>query len=38
MLSTRPLVGEGRVVGVQRAGTLGIYSRAARPHVPSYIV
>ena len=38
MLSTRPLVGEGRVAAVQRAGTLGIYSRAARPHVQSDIV
>ena len=38
MLSTRPLVGEGRVAGVQRAGTLGIYSRAARPHSQSFVV
>ena len=38
MLSTRPLVGEDRVTGVQIAGTPGIYSRAGRSRVEFVIV
>ena len=38
-LARAPLVAEGRVTGcVPMAGTPDIYSRAARPHVQSYIV
>ena len=39
ILARAPLVAEGRVTGcVQMAGKPDIYSRAARPHVQSYIV